>query len=86
MALWLVSRTDDTDYDEYSAIVVRAADEETARRIATHGEERASRWHADGVYWEPAFLGFERDGSNLTVERLGARGPAGLILASFRAG
>ncbi|MEW1551388.1 hypothetical protein [Streptomyces tsukubensis] len=82
MALFLVSRTDRTDYDEYDAIVVRAGDESTALKIATHGEEKH---YGESAYWSPDFPGFDRDGVNLTVERLESRGPAGLILKSFNA-
>jgi hypothetical protein len=35
MKLYLVKRTDATDYDEYDAIVVRAQSEERAAAIAT---------------------------------------------------
>ncbi|GAA1064707.1 hypothetical protein [Streptomyces asiaticus] len=84
MALYLVSRTDRHDYDEYDAIVVRAGDESTALKIATSGTEFC---RGDGSKrWDPDFEGFKRDGSNLMVERLESRGPAGLILASFNAG
>ncbi|MFF4478711.1 hypothetical protein ACFY1A_17075 [Streptomyces sp. NPDC001520] len=84
MALYLVSRTDRHDYDEYDAIVVRAGDEATALKIATNGTEHE---RTDGSKrWDSDFEGFERDGSNLTVERLESRGPAGRVLASFNAG
>ncbi|WP_369147078.1 hypothetical protein [Streptomyces sp. R44] len=83
MALWLVSRTDDTDYDETRAIVVRAGSEATALRIATKGYLGE---YGDDKWWVADFRGFERDGSNLTVERLEARGPVGLILCDFKAG
>lgn len=81
MALFLVSRTDTAGYDEYDAIVVRAGNEATALKIATNGESIAA-----GTYWLADFDGFERDGSNLKVERLETRGPAGLVLGSFNAG
>lgn len=83
MALYLVSRTDTVRYDEYEAVVVRAGSADTALKIATHGEEER---FGDDVWWEPDFSGFQRDGSNLTVERLDTRGPAGLVLASVNAG
>ncbi|MFB7919376.1 hypothetical protein [Streptomyces sp. NPDC056061] len=83
MALFLVSRTDHTHYDEHDAIVVRAGDEKTALKIATNGEEER---YGDHVWWDADFAGFQRDGSNLTVERLESRGPAGVILKSFKAG
>ncbi|MER5501345.1 hypothetical protein ABT096_29650 [Streptomyces sp. NPDC002561] len=83
MALFLVSRTDRTDYDEHDAIVVRAGDEKTALKIATNGTEER---YGVFTYWDADFSGFQRDGSNLAVERLESRGPAGVILKSFRAG
>ncbi|GAA0641461.1 hypothetical protein GCM10009548_02080 [Streptomyces malaysiensis subsp. malaysiensis] len=83
MALYLVSRTDHHDYDEYDAIVVRAGDEATALKIATNGEEET---YGDDVYWDADFQGFERDGSNLIAERIDVRGPSELVLASFNAG
>jgi hypothetical protein len=83
MGLFLVSRTDSTGYDEYDAIVVGAGDEATALKIATNGEEER---YGDDVYWDADFSGFERDGSNLTVERLQSRGPAGVVIKSFNAG
>ncbi|WP_432157791.1 MULTISPECIES: hypothetical protein [unclassified Streptomyces] len=83
MALFLVSRTDHTDYDEYEAIVVRAGDEATALKIATNGAEE---FYDDYAFWDPDFRGFKRDGSNLTVERLENDGPAGVVIKSFRAG
>lgn len=83
MALFLVSRTDRTDYDEYDAIVVRAGDEATALKIATNGNQRSKM---DGSYWDADFVGFQRDGSNLRVEELSSDGPEGVILKSFRAG
>ncbi|WP_406161033.1 hypothetical protein [Streptomyces canus] len=83
MALFLVSRTDRHDYDEYDAIVVRAGDESTALKIATNGEEER---YGDHVYWDAAFSGFQRDGSNLRVEELVSEGPEGVVIKSFHAG
>ncbi|MEV0444039.1 hypothetical protein AB0I46_34495 [Streptomyces spectabilis] len=83
MALFLVSRTDHCDCDEYDAIVVRAGDEATALKVATNGRQREK---LDGFYWDPDFEGFRRDGSNLAVEKLESRGSAGVILSSFYAG
>ncbi|MEU1074324.1 MULTISPECIES: hypothetical protein [unclassified Streptomyces] len=83
MALFLVSRTDPTEYDEYDAIVVRAGNEATARRIATNGTEER---YGNTVYWDADFDGFQRDGSNLIVNELVSDGPAGVILKSFNAG
>lgn len=82
MALFLVSRTDDVGYDEHDAIVVRAGNEATALKIAMHGIEE----EYGGRQYVNRFSGFAADGSNLEVERLEARGPAELVLASFNAG
>ncbi|KUF18840.1 hypothetical protein [Streptomyces silvensis] len=83
MALFLVSRTDGGGYDEYDAIVVRAGDEATALKIATNGKQREK---LDGSFWDPDFPGFERDGSNLTVEKLASRGPQDVLITSYNAG
>lgn len=84
MALYKVSRTDGHDYDEYSAVIVRAASEDEALKVATDGTEET--YGDDYTQWDPRFAGFERDGSNLRVEKLSARGPVGTVLASFHAG
>ncbi|MGW0468304.1 hypothetical protein ACWDX6_24015 [Streptomyces sp. NPDC003027] len=86
MALFLVSRMDRTNYDEYDAIVVRAGDEATALKIATNGEEDRYGDEPDEFFWEPDFRGFERDGSNLTVERVADSGTDRVVLKSFNAG
>ncbi|MDH6625761.1 regulation of enolase protein 1 (concanavalin A-like superfamily) [Streptomyces sp. LBL] len=82
MALFLVSRTDRHDYDEYDAIVVRAGDEATALKIATNGTDP----FGDGEFWDEDFPGFKRDGSNLTVEPLSSDGTDGAVIKSFNAG
>ncbi|MFF1417601.1 hypothetical protein [Streptomyces sp. NPDC058280] len=83
MALYKVSRTDGCRYDEYDAIVVRAASEKAALEIATSGNEERYGSH---VEWDAQFPGFDRDGSNLKAKLILSAGTAGLILGSFNAG
>lgn len=78
MALYLITRTDSVDYDEYDSIVVRAANEKAAMKMAT--EQR------DGPHHYAEFEGFAWDGSNLKIEHVDARGKAEVILSSFNAG
>jgi hypothetical protein len=84
MPFYKVSRTDGCRYDEFDAVVVRAASEDEALKYATDGDEE--HYGDDYTEWDPRFRGFERDGSNLKVEKLSARGPVGTVLASFNAG
>ncbi|MEO3974397.1 hypothetical protein [Streptomyces sp. CAU 1734] len=84
MGLYKVSRTDRHDYDEYDAIVVRAASGDEALSIATSRDRE--EWDFSRQFEEPTFRGFRLDGSNLTVEPVDADGAPGLILGSFNAG
>lgn len=72
MPFYLVTRTDDPNYDEYDSVVVRANSEEEVR---------------DHILWpfrDSYLLGFTEE--NITVTRLAeTEGPA-VILASFNAG
>lgn len=79
MALWLVVRTDEADWDEYRSVVVRAKNEGGALAIATHP------CAVDDDGYKHAFHGFNPDGSNLRVERLESTGRAVVILADFKA-
>lgn len=70
--IYLLTRTDHTEYDEYDAKVVRARSEKRARYIAniTTGDE--------GKIWT--------DPTKVTCEVLKTSKPEGIILASFNAG
>ena len=76
MKLWLLKRTtEDPGWDEYLGFVVRALDDEEARRIAseyTNGDEGKQTW---------------MDPSQVRCEYLGeGPGDGGVVLDSFMAG
>ncbi len=78
LRLYLVSRKDSVDYDEYDSAVVAAYSEEGAVTCPIDGLEVASERHAE--YWRA---------DNLEVQQLGVATegtPPGLVLASFNAG
>lgn len=74
MNLYLVQRTDMVGYDEYSAVVVAAPDEDTAALV-----EAGWGWATNGV---------NPRGLELRVDKIGraAKGVKGVVLASFHAG
>lgn len=84
MNLYLITRTDRHDYDEYDSLVVRASDPEAALAMLKGkcdcddpGQHRL---------WCGEYLGFRADGSNAKVEEIPLDGEPGLILGSFNAG
>jgi hypothetical protein len=80
MALYLVSRTDSVDYDEFDALVIRAKNEKEALKIATA---------RDPYSYEQARAEYQRfaaDGSNAKVEKIAVTGKSEVILGSFNAG
>lgn len=101
MPLWKVSRTDRCDYEEYYAVVVRAATAEAALAFATRG---LGPWDDPYDYGAPGddtagpgepwwdgdnqrpVPGFTGNEPNLKAEQIPAGGPDEAILASFRAG
>lgn len=84
MKIWLVSRNDSVDYDEYDAKVVRAATEAEALFIASRDEY----WDGDAktmvMDLEKKDDAFPID--DVTVEEVVAEGEPSVILASFNAG
>jgi len=75
MKLWLIKRTDDTDYDETHAVLVRAADEAAARSEAlrqTPDHRGVSR---------PAYYGFRAD--NISIAEVTPEGEPGVIMTDF---
>lgn len=70
--IYLVTRTDDTDWDETQALVVRATSDQDAMRVAL-----SSRWDGGVPY------GFRVDGSNLKIEQVDPDASPGLVLESF---
>lgn len=74
MKLFLISQTENRDYDTYDSAVVCAPDEETARKVDPSGGSRRHTWASPCA---------------VTVEYLGeARKamPPGIVCASFNAG
>ncbi len=72
MQLYLLTRTEDADYDEFIGMVIRANNEEQARGLAN----RASR--EEGEIWG--------DSSLVDCSPITAKGVAKIILFSFKAG
>lgn len=72
MRIWLVDRTDETDYDETIGMVIQAETEDDARRIFTENAHFPGK--SKGAV--PA----------IKVEHLDGSGPAGVILHDFHAG
>jgi hypothetical protein len=72
MRLWIAKRTDEVDYDEDDAVIIRAKSQMEADLILMTG------------YYGGACPGFTT--GNHTVAPLPARGEAGIILRSFNAG
>jgi hypothetical protein len=71
MKLWHINRTDDVGYDEYDAVIIRAA---TANDAVTM------------LFDTHRSAGFSRYGPNYTVTELAAEGRPGHVLGSFNAG
>ena len=78
MNLYLISQTENDDYDTYDSAVVAAKSEEDARLI-----------NPDGPEWNRQFGGWCSTPEAVTVELIGRakKGTvSGVILASFNAG
>lgn len=76
MRLWLIERTDDTDYDETNAILVRAVDEGAARVMALAPNHRYPN--------EREYEGFRPD--NLKITEVTAEGEPEVIIVDFLRG
>ncbi len=75
MNLYMVSRNDDTNYDETVAYVAAAHDEDGARGLGSH----ASGDQHDAIWWAPS----------TTVTLIGQANPqvdAGIVIADYHAG
>jgi hypothetical protein len=75
MPLFLITRTDECGYDEFKAVLLRAADAEEAMTIATTGTPPFGDYN-----------GFQADGGNLKCEEVASDGPSGHVIGNFRAG
>lgn len=88
MKLYMVSRTDRSDYDQYSDVVVRAKDAEAAKQIVLTSGEFWDWDDEDGDYSgcpKPCPMSGFTD-HNITVEPLPVAGAPGVVLGSFHAG
>ncbi|MFB7919375.1 hypothetical protein [Streptomyces sp. NPDC056061] len=74
--LYLVSRTDAVDWNEYHDVVVRAHSSEEALRMVTRGFTSA-----DG--WQYKFIGYCADGSNASVQQISTDGDPAIICEEF---
>lgn len=74
MDIWMVTRTDSCDWDEYDAVVVRAESAQAAKRLVLARED----WGG------PCYVGFTD--ANIQARKVPAQGAAEVILASFKAG
>jgi len=81
MKIYLVSRTDGVDYDEYDALVIRAKNPKHALDIASGLDEHMS---------EPGWPWYVYSGMGnraaLTVSEVTSDGKPGVILGSYNAG
>ena len=91
MKLWLISQTQNDDYDTYDAAVVTAESEEEAAKIIPGGG--LCKWNDEGkmanAYGSPYLYGsWAHDLSEVKVEYLGEAvdSVATIVLASFNAG
>jgi hypothetical protein len=82
MYLWIVSRTDDADYEEVRSALVRAETEDAALHMVCGGP------HPDFPGVKALDLyglhGFKRDRSNATVQRLTEEGEPGILMDDTR--
>ena len=82
MKLYLISQRDNNDYDTFSAVVVCAPDEETARQMHPSSGEKITDWEAANDVWcsSPELVKVKRIG--IAEETL----KTGAICSSFHAG
>lgn len=81
MKLWLITRTDHTDYDETNSLVIRAADEEAARAFALALDPEWA--HLDPEEDDPVLLHPGLRADNIAITELTADGEPGVIVHDF---
>ena len=86
MNLYLITRNDDADYDEYDSAVVAAPDEEAAKDLI----ERNSKYWTNTT-WKYVAKGLVEEHTKLdiTIELIGTaidEMQYGIVVASFNAG
>lgn len=77
MTLYLLTRTDEVDYDEYIGFVIRAESEEQARGLARTKNDAEDERFGSGPYWPAEEL--------VKCELLTSDGESAILLSSFRA-
>lgn len=83
MKLFLISQTENNDYDTYDSAVVAAPDEETAKNMSpSHGRELTQE------EWDYTYSSWCKSPDHVCVQYLGeAEGiEQGVVCASFNAG
>mgnify|MGYP000867361904 CR=1 FL=1 len=86
MNLYLITRNDDGDYDQYDSAVVAAPDEEAAKDLIERNSDywTNSIWTREGGAYKE-----EHTKLDITIELIGtakADMPLGVVVASFNAG
>jgi hypothetical protein len=82
MKLWLITRTDEVDWDETNAILVRAMDKRKARSLALGRHKETGQYRSDTTY--PDHEGFRDD--NLVITEVTAEGEQEVIIIDFLRG
>lgn len=87
MNLYLITRTDRVDWNEYDELVVRASDPDAAlAMLRREPDPWTHKGHVCASYCTDEYSGFRADGSNAKVEEIPLDGVPGLIVGSFNAG
>jgi hypothetical protein len=86
MYLYLITRNDDGDYDQYDSAVVAAPDEATAKDLIERNSEYWTNhtWKREGESFKA-----EYNKLDITIELIGTaigEMPTGVVVASFNAG
>lgn len=81
MKLWLITRTDQTDYDETNSLVIRAETEDEARAIAI-APDPDYEYDPDEPWYRP-MIHPGLDASNVIISELTAEGEPGVIVHDF---
>jgi hypothetical protein len=83
MNIYVISQSDNNDYDTYDSAVVAAVSEDEARKINPCQYEKAGWWDVDQSSWTKKGL------AGVKVELIGVAKEGtepGVVLASFNAG
>lgn len=85
MKFYLITRTDETDWDETNAILVRAEDRRAARKMAliSHAEA-GDEWATSSIRDQIVHDGFRPD--NLKISEVKTEGKPEVIIIDFLRG